>query len=321
MNTVVVTGATSMLGCALIRSMLRHDVRRVYAVMQPGSKNAGRLPSAPGVKRIELNCEEYERLPEMIDDKCDVFYHLAWIPASKGMYYGVETGYRNIGQTLKALEAAHSLGAKTFVGAGSQAEYGNRRKAIQSPDDPADPVTSYAIAKDACRRLLMIKGQELDIAVQWVRIFSVYGPNDRKGTMISTVLPKLLKSENVRLTACEQIWEFLYEDDAGEGLYYAGLSRGSNIYCLGSGAAKPLREFVQEMKRTARSDSELFFGAVPYAQGAVMNLHADIQKLRSQTGWPGPRISFEAGIAAIIEGMRPAQGGTATQTDSPTDTQ
>ena len=56
--------------------------------------------------------------------------------------------------------------------------------------------------------------------------------------------------EDIDLTDCTQIWEYLYEDDAGEGLYYAGNTEehGSNIYCLGSGDARPLKDFVIEMK-------------------------------------------------------------------------
>lgn len=306
MDTYVVSGATSMMGCALIRSLLRHNAKNIYAIVQPNTKNLYKLPQDKRIQIIHCDSEEYDKLPSMLTEHCDVFYHLAWAHSkieSRARYFDVEVGYQNIGQTLKALQAASDLGCKNFVGAGSQAEYGNRREAIQSPEDPSDPVTAYAIAKDCARRMCMLKAKEQGINVQWVRIFSVYGPHDRKNTLISTILPKLIHNEDIDLTDCTQIWEYLYEDDAGEGLYYAGNTEehGSNIYCLGSGDARPLKDFVIEMKEITQSNSDLNFGAIPHTGEAVMNLHANIIKLKDNTGWGGPAVTFREGIGNIIK--------------------
>lgn len=305
MRKVIVTGATSMMGCSLVRSLLRHGVERIYAVIQANSKNIGNLPKDNRIILVTCSCIDYEKLPAMIGENCDTFYHFAWIHSSttrRERYFDVDVGLLNIQQSIKALESAVELGCRQFIGAGSQAEYGRLRAKIQSPDDPTDPVTAYGITKDCVRRLCMIKAEQLGINVQWVRIFSVYGPHDRKNTLISSIIPKLLQGQDVSLTDCEQIWDYLYEDDAGEGLYYAGLSEGhgSNIYCLGSGEAKKLKFFVEEIRNITKSSSKLMFGAIPHTGEAVMNLHADIKKLMIDTGWSGPHISFSNGILLMI---------------------
>lgn len=307
MNTVVVTGATSMIGSALIRSLLNHNVKKIYAVIRANSENINKLPDSNRIFPVYCECANYDQLPSLISDQCDSFYHFAWIHSifsGRERYFDVEVGYQNIGQTLKALKAASSMGCKTFIGAGSQAEYGNRRELVQAPNDPTDPFTAYGIAKDTCRRLCMLKGNQLGIEVQWVRIFSVYGSHDRKNTLISTILPKMQRNEDIELTDCTQIWEYLYEDDAGESLYYVGLAKGSNIFCLGSGDAKPLKLFVEEMKAITNSNSNLKFGSIPHSGEAVMNLHADIFSLRARTGWSGPKISFKEGISYILEKLK-----------------
>ncbi|MBQ6483347.1 MAG: NAD(P)-dependent oxidoreductase [Anaerolineaceae bacterium] len=306
MKSVVVTGATSMMGSSLIRSLLQKKVEKIYAVVQEGSPNMSKLPADSKIECIQCNCNDYDKLSEIIKEKSDVFYHFAWLHSKipgRERYFDVEVGYQNIGQTLKALSSAARLGCHTFVGAGSQAEYGNKREMIQKPDDVSDPITAYAIAKDACRRMCMLKAAELGIDVQWVRIFSVFGPHDRKNTMISTILPKLLRGEAVELTDCTQVWEYLYEDDAGDGLYYAGLAQGSNVFCLGSGEAKPLKAFVEEMKSVADSGSVIHYGAIPHTSEAVMNLHSDITKLKDATGWGGPKVSFGEGIRKIVSAI------------------
>ncbi len=301
---VVVTGATSMIGHALIKSLIDHKVEKIYAVIRPGSKNMYRIVHDNRIEYITCLCQNYEELPELITDDCNLFYHLAWIPSTiKGRirYFDVETAYKNIGQSLKALDAAAKLGCKNYVGVGSQSEYGYISKPAQSPEDPTDPVTAYAMAKDCCRRMCMLKGKALGINVQWVRVFSVYGPNDRNNTLISSILPKILNNEDIFLTECNQLWDYIYEDDAGEGLYYAGLSKGSNIYCLGGGEAKPLRWYIEKILLCANSKSNLHFGALQNEEEYVMDFHANILKLVENTEWPGPKVSFEDGINNIIQ--------------------
>ena len=44
MKTVVVTGATSMIGAALIESCIEHNVEKIYAVVREGCSKLNRIP-------------------------------------------------------------------------------------------------------------------------------------------------------------------------------------------------------------------------------------------------------------------------------------
>ena len=241
---------------------------------------------------------------ELIPECCDTFYHFAWEASRKvksSRYFDVEVAYRNIGYALQAYDAACKLHCKNFVGAGSQAEYGNLRKALQRPEDLTSPVTCYAIAKDSIRRLLMIKSKETGVYVQWVRIFSVYGINDRKDTLLSMLISKMKMNEDIPLTECTQIWDYLFETDAGEALYCIGRDAvQSNVFCLGSGEGKPLREYVEELKEIINSISKLQYGAIPFGEDSVMSMKSDISKIQEKTRWKGPKISFNDGISKIL---------------------
>lgn len=302
---IVVTGAVSMVGLATIQAALDDDAEKIFAVIRRGSSNNSRLPKDRRIIPVQCSMDEYDSLADMIGQKCDCFFHFAWEPSMKPhsqRYFDVEVGYRNQGYALMALEAAAKLGCHNFVGAGSQAEYGNLRGETQKPEDLTDPVTSYGIAKDQTRRMLMLKSGENGVNVQWVRIFSLYGIHDRKNTLISTLIEKMGRNEEIELTDGTQMWDYLYEEDAGKALYAVGCdSRESGIFCLGSGDAKPLREYIFEMKQIIGSDSVLKFGAVQYGKDAVMNVHADISKIERMTRWNGPVVGFEEGIRRILE--------------------
>lgn len=307
MKTAIVTGATSMLGVATIKAMLANQsTKKVFAIVQPNSKNLKKLPVDDRIVTIECLAKDYKLLPEFVDERCDVFYHYAWEPSlikDRSRYFDIDVARRNIGYALDAYDIAYKLGCHSFVGAGSQAEYGPVRKDVQRPEDWTNPITTYGVAKDTVRRLLEVKANQYGVSVQWVRIFSVYGVNDRPNTLISSILRKMLRNETIDLTTCQQIWDYLFDEDAGRALYMIGEhAEGSNIYCLGSGSPRPLKEFIVEMQRITGSSSKINYGAIEYGKSDVMCLNPDIASLIKDTGWL-PRVAFEDGIKMIINSI------------------
>ena len=123
MKKIVVTGATSMIGSALIEECVKHDIE-VYAVLRSTSGKQDRLPDSSLVHLIDSSLETLEELPELIPQGCDTFYHIAWGNTGENRNRSTELQSRNIGYTLAAVRAANALGCKRFIGAGSQAEYG-----------------------------------------------------------------------------------------------------------------------------------------------------------------------------------------------------
>lgn len=296
MNTIVVTGATSMIGIALIQSAISHDVSRIYAVVRPNSEKLYRLPKDARISIIECSAENYSTLPSIIHEKCDVFYHFAWSLTGAYRNSNPLEQSKNISYTLDALYTAKKLGCKKFIGAGSQAEYGNLDIDKISPDSPTNPTQSYGIAKLAAGNLSLQLSAQLDISCLWVRIFSVYGIYDKPTSMITSTIQKLLNQISPSFTPAEQKWDYLYSSDAGEAFYLIGmLSFGRKIYCLGSGETRPLKEYINAIGSIVDSSIELQIGSLPYPQNAVMNLCADISLLQKDTGF-SPRVSFKEGI-------------------------
>lgn len=72
MKRIIVTGATSMIGTALIEECIRHDIE-VYAVVRAGSSKTKRLPESARIHQIECELEKLEELPAKITGECDTF--------------------------------------------------------------------------------------------------------------------------------------------------------------------------------------------------------------------------------------------------------
>ena len=300
MKNVIITGATSMIGLSTLESCLAHNVDKVFAVVRPNSKNLNRLPNDKRITVIECDVDEYSKLQSLIEEQCDVFYHFAWSATGAKRNENIEEQINNIKFTIGAVRVAHACGCKKFVGAGSQAEYGRLdidRIGVNSFINQTQP---YGIAKYAAGKLAKEESDSLGIDCVWVRIFSVYGKYDKPSTLVSSTISKMKTENRISFTEGVQKWDYLYSKDAGEAFYAIGdKSNGSKVYCLGSGVAKPLKEYIFIMKELINPKVELGFGDIPYGKYPVMNLCADISELQKDTGWK-PKINFADGIKRTL---------------------
>jgi UDP-glucose 4-epimerase len=302
MKKIIITGSTSMLGVSFIQECLRHNAE-VAALIRPGSANAGRLLKFAGLKIIECDLGNINSLPVKLSGRWDAFYHLGWCPTDKSGRNDPYLQNANIGYTLEAVRSAKKLGCSLFLGAGSQAEYGRVQGNI-SADMRLSPETAYGIAKYAAGKLSAFVCKDSGIRHVWSRIFSVYGANDSPSTMISYCIDKLFKKEKPSLTGCEQIWDYLYCDDAARALYLLGeKGHDQSVYNVGSGEGKPLCEFVLALRDAIDPKLDIGFGDLAYQPGQIMHLCADISTLTRDTGFV-PEVSFQDGIKRTIDQIR-----------------
>lgn len=302
MKRIIITGPTGTIGMALIQKCLGYNIE-VAAVCHRSSERISRIPVSDLVRIVECDLDELRTLPGMLQDKYDAFFHLAWA-CTKGIGRNdTEAQVRNIRYTLDAADTAKELGCECFIGAGSQAEYGRYEGKLNS-EVPTFPEHGYGIAKLCAGQMSRIRCEQLEIRHIWFRILSIYGKYDGERTMVMSSVRSMLSGESPEYTPAEQKWDFLYCDDAAEALLLAAQKgKDGAIYCLGSGEARPLREYIEIMRDEINPDLPLKLGAKPYADKQVMHLCADITDLQRDTGFV-PRYSFEEGIRETIQWAR-----------------
>ena len=297
-RAAVVTGPTGAIGQALLHLLCREGVF-VYAVVRPGSPRAARITEGPSMKKVECDLSELAKLPVLIPS-ADAFFHLAWEKTTGEGRNDMQAQVQNIRTSLDAVSAAGKLGARVFIGAGSQAEYG-RVSGVLTPDTPCSPENGYGMAKLCAGEMTRMECAKLGIDHIWMRILSVYGPYDGAGSMIMSTAEKLLDKEKPALTKGEQQWDYLYSGDAAEAFRLAALyGKNGKIYTLGSGKARPLRSYVEEMRDAVDPCLPLGFGEIPYSPQQVMHLSADISALAEDTGFT-PCTEFSDGIRKTLE--------------------
>jgi nucleoside-diphosphate-sugar epimerase len=305
MNAIALTGATSMLGVALIKQCIRHSIK-VIAFVRPDSPRMDRLPDSELITIVNcgLNDLANEKLTKNDLGSPEIFYHFGWDYTNKQERYICEKQIENINFTLDAVHLAQRLGCKKFIGAGSQAEYG-RSDSLLTGETPVDPEIAYGIAKYAAGKFAKIECEKQNLAYSWVRILSVYGIHDNEDTLIKTFILSCKNNTPMSLGPCTHIWDYLYEDDAGRAFLSIG-EKGQNgkVYCLGSGNGKPLKEYLEIMRNIINPQYTPQYGEITYEEKSVKYLCADISELTRDTGWK-PEVSFEDGIKKIIALLAP----------------
>ena len=287
-----------MIGVACAESCMDAGME-VLALVRPESKRVHRLPADPRLRIEPCGLDAMDEFP-LPETGCDVFFHFAWDATSRQERDDSVLQEKNILYALDAVHLAHRLGCRKFVGAGSQAEYGPSDGLLR-PDSPIRPAIAYGAAKYAASVLCAIECRRLGMEFNWARIFSVYGPNDGDQTLIGSLIRSLLQRQSLPLTACEQMWDYLYAGDCGYALRLIG-ERGKDqaVYCVGSGEVGPLSEYVKTLRDAIDPSLPLAFGEIPYSKNQVMFLGADIRALTEDTGFV-PQTSFAEGIRRTID--------------------
>jgi nucleoside-diphosphate-sugar epimerase len=295
-NKIVITGATGMIGAALARCAVKEGIE-VLCIVRKDSGRLGNIPQSDLIKIEYCDINEYCNLN--LSGSYDVFYHLAWEKTFGASRDDVDTQVNNIQYTLDAVRLAKRLGCKKFIGAGSQAEYGIVTEPLK-PDTPVNPESGYGIAKYAAGKLSRLLCSQLDLQFNWVRILSIFGPLDGNQTLIMYTINELQAGHSPELTKCEQIWDYLYCDDAAKAFLAIGKNGvDGKTYPLGSGNGKKLSEYIEAIRNIIAPGVTLQFGKKEYYPHQPMYLCADISELSHDTEWK-QEVSFEEGIEKII---------------------
>ena len=299
MKRAIITGATGAVGTAIIQALIQNEVE-VLVLCREGSKKNDRIPNHKLVSKRYCSMDQLAGFDNPNQEEYDVFYHLAWEGTSGPGRDDMFLQNRNVKYALDAVTVAKRFGCSTFIGVGSQAEYG-RVEGTLKPDTPTFPQTGYGIGKLTAGLMTREYAHQLGMRHIWTRILSIYGPNDGPQTMVMSTINALRKGEIPQLTKGEQIWDYLYSEDVGRAYALLG-EKGvdGKTYVLGSGKTKKLREYVEEIRDVVSPGAELAFGAIPYYPHQVMYLQADVSELEKDTGWKA-EMEFKDGIRIIMK--------------------
>lgn len=266
---IIVTGANSFIGSNLCKSLVSEKID-VYALI---NKNTDKVDL--------LNGNPYFHVVTNINDidETDIvaIYHFAWYGIDKGSRNDKKIQESNIKMSKNILEYAISRKIPKFIYAGSQAEIGLR--------------SEYGKAKAEFGRFAVenIAKHNSNMSFYHLRIFSVYGKDDHEDTLINNLITSVRNNSKIKLSKAEQLWNYIYIDDAVEILkYFIDDNKMKEIpyrkfYELGSSETKPLKEYILDIANVNDKfdKSNLEFGAIESNVEGDFGLNPDISWIKN----------------------------------------
>ncbi|MDY6355702.1 MAG: NAD(P)-dependent oxidoreductase [Catonella sp.] len=293
---IVVTGATSMVGEAVIESAISHG-DHVLAIVRHNSKKLYRLPDSNLIRIYEADLDEMSKVKNL-SKKYDLFFHFGWGNTNRAFRDDPRLQEENIKYTLDAVDLAHRLGCEKFVLAGLQAEYGLKNELITEETRP-EPIAAYGMAKLSAEMLSGKLCEKYGMKHIGLRIFSVYGPYDSDSTLVSYAVDSFLKGEKAEFSKAANIWNYIYSSDAGEMIYRLGSPDvDSGIYCVAGEKSTELKNYILQI--VEYFDKEVLYSFSEESNFKPVNLCVDMSKTIGVTGYR-PAVSFRDGIRNIIK--------------------
>ena len=294
----VITGATGFIGAAIVAELLRQGAQVMILIR--AESNCDRLLKLNGFELCKYtNLNDLELIGSLERFQPDVFIHCAWKGVGGGDRNQAYQVTENVSLTIQSVELAAAIGCRQWIGLGSQAEYGNQNCRL---DENASirPTTLYGKAKLAAGVAALGLCEALNLSGVWMRVFSTYGPGDSPNWFIPYVIREFLADRSPHLTLCEQQWDYLYVDDAARAVCALADGLTTGVFNLGSGSVRPLKDYVEAIKRELNTSLQPVYGSVPYRVDQVMHLEADITHLTNASGWE-PKTSLEQGISCTVK--------------------
>jgi nucleoside-diphosphate-sugar epimerase len=171
-------------------------------------------------------------------------------------------------------------------------------------ETPCNPEVEYGKAKLSVLKEGSLLCDSLGIKYLHLRIFSIFGENDRPWTLIMSAIDKMQKNENLELSSCTQNWNYLYVADCVKQIFllckYVLNSPDfkSGVYHIASKDTRPLKDYLDEMKSVLCSKSVLNYGTfIPAKQ---VSLNPSVAKTEVAIGFIN-EVSFAEAIKLIIK--------------------
>lgn len=240
----------------------------------------------------------------MIPDRdIDVFYHFAWAGSAGTARADTALQLNNAQWTVDCLRAAKEMNCGKFVCAGSIMEHETISAAYKQGNNPGMGYI-YGSGKLVAHTMCMSVASDIGIDLVWAKITNAYGAGEMSPRFVNTTLRKIINNEPLQFTSGTQNYDFVYIDDAARAFRLIG--EYGKLFChylIGSSNAKPLREFILEMKSAVAPEKEFIFGDVPFTGVNMPIEEFDCSLTEKDTGFKA-QVTFEDGVRRTMEWLK-----------------
>jgi nucleoside-diphosphate-sugar epimerase len=295
---ILLTGGSGFIGSQVLNTLTQNIEGATIL-------NLTRTNSNSNSKKVEFfKCDL--SIPETYRSKIESFgpevvIHLAWegIPD-----FSLEMSSKNILSSISFIDIVTNIKTcKKIIVTGSCFEYNNKLGSSKE-DDVVIPKDYFTFAKKTILSFLELQCNKNNILYAWTRLFYVYGPNQRSGSLIPTLIETIKSNKSPELRTPKNANDFIHVNDVADGILTMVLKHfKSGIFNIGSGVTIPVTEISKIIEFEIRSSHELSNELISktIATEKTVDFYADMEKTNKILNWrPKRQLSNE--IKTLIKG-------------------
>ena len=236
-------------------------------------------------------------------DKYDTFIHFAWAGSAGEARVDYNLQMQNALTTVECMKVAKKLGCSRFVCAGSIMEY-EVEAAIHTQESRPGMGYIYGMGKHIAHCMCKSVAASIGIDLLWPMITNAYGVGELSPRFVNTTLRKIINGEPLQFTSATQNYDFVYVSDVAKAFYL--VAKNGKPFCeymIGSGDAKPLKQFILEMVASCGPEAKPIFGDVPFTGTNMPLATFDIRDLKEDCSFE-PEVSFAEGTKMTMDWLK-----------------
>ena len=296
-SCVLVTGGTGFLGRAIVRALNKRGVLNVA------------ISSIDGDLRVQSDVDAI-----LDNNRPDCIIHCAVQGGGIGWMknHPVDSGADNVRMNLNILESAQKYGVKSVIGVSSACVY-PKHGVIPYHEDTVwegypEPLNgSYALSKRIMMDLGRAYRDQYGMHTAFPVLANLYGPGDHTDPARAHVVADLM----IRCSAEPSelvVWgtgiarrEFLFIDDAAEGVLACVHAPKASIINIGTGIETPILELAQQVIAAHKLDIPIVLDKTK-PDGQIRKV-LDVRKAKEVLSWAA-QTSLEDGLLKTAEWYR-----------------
>lgn len=299
MENVIITGGSGFVGSNTVQYFLKQGVN----VLSVDRADKGAY-EADGLTHLQCDVFNSEKLKKNLPvGKYDTFIHFAWAGSAGPARADYNLQMKNALMTVECLKIAKEIGCSRFVCAGSIMEY-EVEAAIHTQGSHPGMGYIYGMGKHIAHCMCKSVAADIGIDLVWPMITNAYGVGELSPRFVNTTIRKIINGEPLQFTAATQNYDFVYVTDVAKAFYL--IAKNGKPFCeymIGSGNARPLKEFILEMQQSLAPEAKLIFGDIPFT-GTNMPLNTfSTEETERDTDFKA-EISFAEGTKKTMEWLK-----------------
>jgi nucleoside-diphosphate-sugar epimerase len=295
---VLITGASGFIGKPLTKKLLSMG----YKILALSRKNQ-KISNNPNINWLKADLSNIENIKDKIRSfKPEIVIHLSWenIPI-----FNLDNSLKNLNNSIGFFRFILSLNTcKKILVSGSCLEYS---KSYGMCEENENIVSNNYLtwAKNSLRSWLEIETLNTNCKLGWFRIFYVYGPNQRKRSLIPSLINTFIKRQLISINNIYNANDFIYIDDVVDAfISFLKVDGFSGIYNLGTGKTTSIIEISYIIEKLILGSSQKTDDFLKIKSecniNKTSNFFANINKALIDLDWK-PKNSIKEGLSKTLD--------------------